>query len=105
MVDMSISLPTNKLLETQQLALSLFQMQSFTVCQVMCLVGQGHFYANRYAQFCGLCHVIQNDLLTIILLLTHFILFTFILQLCIRLGDYLSCSSVHFHYGFLYLMW
>ena len=52
-------------------------MKTATVCLVMALLGKANFCANRHAQLCHLCCVIQNDIFTIgILLLTHFVLFS-----------------------------
>ena len=72
---MSISLPTYKPFEVQQWALSLLQMQTATVQQVMLFVCKANFVPVDMQQLFHLCPVIQSDMLTIIvLLLTYFVL-------------------------------
>ena len=64
-VDMSVSLPYEKLLEIQQLAHSLLKRQPITVHQVMYFLDKTTFRANGQAQLCQLCCVIQSDTLNV----------------------------------------
>ena len=64
-VNISVSLPPDKLADIQQLALSLLQTQPVTVCQVMYFLGKTTFCANGHSYLWGLCHVIQSDMLTV----------------------------------------
>ena len=59
---MSVSFPTGKLFEIQQLVVSWLHMQTSVVSQVMSLLGKANFCANGHAQLHCLCHVIQNDM-------------------------------------------
>ena len=103
---MYLSHPTGQLFEIQQMALPLLQIQTATVHQVTSSFRKTYSCANRLAQLCQLCHVIYNDMLTItILLLTYFVLFTFLVQVHIDFRDLLYCNYVHFLCGFLFLMW
>ena len=63
---MSVSLPLDKLADIQQVALSLLQTQPGTVCQVMfTFLGKANFCASGHLLLQQLCHVIQNDMLTV----------------------------------------
>ena len=73
----SVSLPPDKLVDIQQLALSLLQTQPVMVCSVMSFLGKSNFCDNGHSQLwsivsCG----IQSDMLTFITLPTH--LFSYI---------------------------
>ena len=57
---MSVYMPTGRLLEICQLALSLFQMQPVTVCKAMSFLDKAYLCINECAQLCYLCCVIQN---------------------------------------------
>ena len=67
-VYMSVSLPLDKFADNQQLALSLWQDQHVTVCQVMSFLGKANFLPMATP---NLCHVIQSDMLTIYHSPTH----------------------------------
>ena len=89
-------MPTNKLLKMQQLALSLLQKRTVMSHWVMSL-GKANFCANGHAQLHHLCCVIQNGMLTVIILLfTYFVLVIFLFQLCINLWDCLNFKSIKF---------
>ena len=62
---MSVSFLSDKLLQIQQLAHPLLQMQPVTVHQVISSLGKTTFCANGHAQLCQLCHVIQSDMLDV----------------------------------------
>ena len=62
---MSVSLPSDKLADIQQLAVSLLQTQHVTVCKVMSFLGKANFCTNGHSQLCHLCHVIQSDMLSV----------------------------------------
>ena len=64
----------------------------------------GHIVlASKHAQLCLLHHVIQSDILTIIIsMLNYFVLFNFHFQLCLNFGDCLSC--IHLTCVFLCLL-
>ena len=64
-LDMSISLPSDKLTETNQLAHTLLQRQPITVHQVMSFLGKSTLCANGHAQHCQLCCVIQSAMLNV----------------------------------------
>ena len=49
-VHMSVSLPSDKLADIQQLALSFLQTQPVTVCQVISFLVKANFYANGHCQ-------------------------------------------------------
>ena len=101
-----VSLPTDKLLEIQQLTLSLLQMQPVTVCLVMSFSGKANFYASRHAQLWQLSCEIESDMSTVYYSPTHlFLLFTFLFKLYLNFRDCLSCSNIWFQCRFLCLMW
>ena len=64
MVDMSVLLPTDKLWEIQQLALTLLQMQTVIVCAIIPFRG-GQLLCHWTCRTSLLCCVIQSDMLTI----------------------------------------
>ena len=64
-VDMSMSLTSDKLLETWQMAHCLLQRQPFTVHQAMSSLDKTTFCANGHVQICQFCHVIQSDMLNV----------------------------------------
>ena len=104
-VDMSVSLPPDKLWEIQQLVPSLLHMQPGTVHQVMSLLERAifvpmdiHSFAVCVTWFRVTCWMF------IISLLTYFIPFAFLYQLCINFGD-LSCKGIQFSCSCLFLMW
>ena len=70
-VCMSVSLCADKLVDIQQLALSLLQAQPITVCRVMSFLAKGNFCANVHSQLWRLCHVIQSDMLIVYHSSTH----------------------------------
>ena len=68
---LSVSLPPDKLADIQQLALSLLQTQPVKVCRVMSFLGKANFCTSDHYQLLRLCHVIQNDMLTVYHSATH----------------------------------
>ena len=62
-VHMSVSLPSDKLADIQQLALSLLWTPHVTVRRVMSFLGKAKFCTNGHSQMQHLCHVIQSDML------------------------------------------
>ena len=58
-VDMSVSLPSDKLAEILQLSHSLFQRQPVTVNQTMSLLATPIFCASGHAQHCQLCQMVS----------------------------------------------
>ena len=64
-VPMLVSLPPDKLADSQQLALSLLQTPHVTVCKVMSFLGKANFCTNGHSQFCHLCCLIQSDMLSV----------------------------------------
>ena len=64
-VDTTVSLPSDKLLEIQQLDLSSLQSKTFTVCCVMSFQGKMNFCASGHAQRHHMCHIIQSNMLNI----------------------------------------
>ena len=67
-------LPSEKLLEIQQLAHDLLQRKSVKVYWVMSFLGKTTFCASGHTQFYQLCHVIQSDMLIVYHLKDHFFL-------------------------------
>ena len=59
---MSVSLPSDKLADIQQLALSLLQTTHVTICKVMSFLGKANFCTHGHSQFHHLCCVIQSDM-------------------------------------------
>ena len=57
-MNMLVSLPSDKLADIQQLALSLLHTLPVTVCRVMSFLDKANFCANGYFQLQRLCHVI-----------------------------------------------
>ena len=100
---MSVSLPSDKHIEIQQLANALLQRQPITVQQVMAFLTTS--CASGHAQHCWLCHDIQSDILnfTIVILNCSF-LFTFLFQHSISFRGCLSCSRVRSPCDFHFLM-
>ena len=75
---MLVSQTSDKLLEIQQFAHSLLQMQSVTFCQVISFLGKNTFCANGHAKIYQLYHVINSDMLNVyhsLILLFFFHLF------------------------------
>ena len=70
-VCMSVSLPLDKLAETQQLALALLWTPHVMVCKVMSFLGKANFCTNGHSQLQCLCHVIQSDMLSVYHSPTH----------------------------------
>ena len=70
-VHMSVSLPSDKLADIQQLALYLLQTQPVAVCQVMSFLGKVNFCASGNSQMQRLCHAIRSDILTVYHSPTH----------------------------------
>ena len=101
---MSLSLPYDKLYVIWQLAHSLLKTQPVTVHQLMSFLGKTIFYANGYAQYCHLCHVIWNVKCLSFSGSPAFVLFTFLFQLCISFRDCLSCNRVQFTCNIFILM-
>ena len=66
-VGMSVSLPSDKLWDIEQLAQALLQSQPVMVWQVMSFLGKTALHANGHAQFFQFC-VIQSDMLNVITL-------------------------------------
>ena len=101
-VHMSISLPSDKLADIQQLALSLLQTQPVSVCQVMSFWGKANFCANGHYWLQRLCCVIQSDMLTVY----HPHLFVFSCSLFLLIftstGTVMSFATEP---SFLFLMW
>ena len=64
-VDMSVPLPSGKLLEIQQLFHALLPRLPVTVHQVMLVLSKTTFYASGYAQPCWLYQVIHSDMLNV----------------------------------------
>ena len=62
---MFVSLPPDKLADTQQLALSLLHNPHVTVCKVMSFLGKANFCTNGHSQLQCLCCVIQSDMLSV----------------------------------------
>ena len=70
-VHMSVSLPPDKLVDIQQLALSLLQTQHVTVHRVMSFLGKAIFCTSGHSQLWSLYHVIQSDMLHVYHSPTH----------------------------------
>ena len=68
---MSVSLPPDKLIDIQQLALSLLRTPHVTVCKVMSFLGKANFCTNGHSQLHRLCRVIQSDMLSVYHSPTH----------------------------------
>ena len=98
-MDIAVSLPSDKLLEVQWLALSLLETQSVWSCHfwAMQLLCQQTFTAFLIVS----CHSELHVESCFILLLTYF--FSFHLS-CISLRDCLSCNIVCFPCDLLFLM-
>ena len=80
-VQMSVSLPPDKLADIQQLALSLLLSQHDTVHRVMSFLGKANFCTNGHSQLQCLCHVIQSTCyMFIILPPSYFHIFIFSLS-------------------------
>ena len=62
---MSVSLPSDKLVEIQQLVHSLLQRQPLTVHQVMSILGNTTICNSGHVQLCQLWHVIWSDMLNV----------------------------------------
>ena len=76
--DMSISLPSDKLLEIQHLVHSLLQKQPVTVHWIISFLGKTNFCANGHAQLCQQCLSFGVTCwICIIFWLTYFVLFIF----------------------------
>ena len=102
----SLSLPSDKLLEIQQLAHSLLQRQPVAVHQAMSFLGKAIFCANGLAQLCQLCSVIQSSMLNVYHSSVHFCFISFIQhQGSISFGDCLTCSRIQSLCNFLFLVW
>ena len=56
---------TDKLSEIQMVTISLFQMLSVTVGQVLPCLGKANSCASSHVQLCCLCHVVQIGMLNI----------------------------------------
>ena len=63
-----VSCPPDKLAYIQQLALSLLYTEHIMLYQVMSFSGKVNFYASGHSQLQQLCHAIQSDMLTVIIL-------------------------------------
>ena len=83
-VHMSVSLPPDKLVDIQHLALSLLQNQHVTVHRAMYFLGEANLCTNGQSQLWNLCHVIQSDMLYVYHSPTH--LFSYV---------HFSLSSLH----------
>ena len=70
-VDMSVSLPTDKFLQIQHLAHSLLQRQPVTVHHIMSFLCKTTFCASGLVQLCQFCHVIQSDMFNVYHSLAH----------------------------------
>ena len=78
---MSVSLPSDKLLEIQQLVHSFLKKQPITVHQVISFLCKTTFHSSGYVQLCQLCCVIQSDMLHVYHSPAHlYVLFTFLFQ-------------------------
>ena len=62
-VHMSVSLPCDKLADSQKVALSLLWTQHVTVCRVMSFLGKANFCTNGHSQLWHLPCVIPSDML------------------------------------------
>ena len=62
---MAVSLPPDKLVDIQQLALSLLQTTHVKVHKVMSFLGKANYCTNGHSQLCCLCHVIQSDMFSV----------------------------------------
>ena len=63
MVHICVSLPSNKIDEIWDLAYSLLQRYSVTVCQVMFFLVRANFCASGHSQLQQWSHIIQSDML------------------------------------------
>ena len=63
-VDVSVSKPSDKVLEIEQLGHSLLQIQPVSPSGLVFL-GETNFCTNRYSQLCQLCGVILSDILNV----------------------------------------
>ena len=100
MVDMSLSLPTDQLFKIGSWLFLCIDADYYSAS------GKANICANRQAQLHHLCHVIQNDMfIIIILLLTSFVFFTLLFQFCTNFIGCLSCKSVQFPCNFFIMMW
>ena len=70
-VCMLVSLPPDKLADTQQLSLFLLQNQYVTVHRVMSFLGKANFCTSGHSKLQHLCHVIQSDMLHVYHSPTH----------------------------------
>ena len=103
---MSVSLPSDKLLEILKLAHSLLQRQPVAVHQDMSFLGKTAFCAYGHAQLFQLGCVIQCDVLNVYHSPAHlFVYFTFLFQHSTSFRDCLNCSIVQSLCNFLFLMW
>ena len=94
---MSVSLPTDKLADIQQLALSLLQNQHVTVCRVISLLGMANFCTNGHSQLWHLCHVIQSDMLHVYHSPNHlFSCVIFPFPPYVSWNNYLICNRAQF---------
>ena len=103
---MSVSLPPDKLVDIQQLALSLLETTHVTVCKVMSFLGKANFCTNGHSQLHCLCCVIQSDMLSVYhspMQLFH--MFIFPLLSYINWNGWLIYNKVLFHCNFHFLMW
>ena len=64
-VDMSVSLPSDRLTEIQQFAHALSHRHPVTVHQVISFLCKTILYSNGHAQLHWLCQVIQSDMLNV----------------------------------------
>ena len=64
-MDISVSVPSDELLEIHLLAHSLLQRQPVTVHNVMSFLGKMTFCVDRHTQIHKFCHVIQSDVLNV----------------------------------------
>ena len=64
-VHMWVSLPSDKLADIQQLALSLLHTPHVTIHKVMSFLGKANFCTNGHSQLRCLCRVIQSDMLSV----------------------------------------
>ena len=105
-VHMSVSLPSDKLADIQQLALLLLHTPHVTVCKVMSFLGKANFCTNGHSQLQHLCHVIRSDMLSVYHSPTQ--LFShvhFSLSSLHQLEQLSNYNKVLFHCTFHFLMW
>ena len=97
-LEISVSLPSDTLSQIQQLADSLLQTQSCTICQVIFLFVQDHMVMHNFIDYV----MSFNDMLN----LYHspaFLICSF--QLCINSTVCLSYNRIQFQSNFLFLTW